>query len=422
MKNRTLLGVVFLMIASVLVVRILFHKKTKQFEVELYKYEVTQFDALKTRKEQKLVELNLSHAKIKDLFIESYDEGSSIIIRDTSFSFLYLKKDYKFNYPSPIYIDCLHQYCIEVIENDRINSIILANELSLKQKYSEAFNKWYPTLKDKWLIKVSKPYNACSKFFPDHSLVVYDQNTMNEFERLLVVYTNDLKDGHLSTSQSLITFDSRTQLTKNQLRPSAVAFFDTNISKERNRILLKTPYTKVFNSHLLGILEYEITKTTFNQDAFQSVVDAAYKEQWKSNSLNSGSMPYANCFGSSNSCNGNNCSQIKVITSGRGDVVVTIKNRDFRVVRHAYIKGGRSFTFDLPDGRYQVFFYSGVGWDPTKPISSSSCNTLRGGFVAEESFTKDNYETLSGHILTYELKLQSHGNFSPKQSSEKEAF
>ncbi len=48
-----------------------------------------------------------------------------------------------------------------------------------------------------------------------------------------------------------------------------------------------------------------------------------------------------------------------------------------------------------------VFFYSGTGWNPNKQMPSSSCNSLRGGFVSNESVTKDNYINLYNQIMIW---------------------
>jgi hypothetical protein len=133
-------------------------------------------------------------------------------------------------------------------------------------------------------------------------------------------------------------------------------------------------------------------------------------------------MPYSNCYGSSNYCE-TDCSEIMIETSPLGsDILVLIKNQYGRVVRHGYIQSGRSFRFNIPDGKYQVFFYSGKGWNPNKKMPSGSCNNLIGGFVEDESVTKDDYITLEGQIVTYQLTLQINGNFKEKASSKDEAF
>jgi hypothetical protein len=47
---------------------------------------------------------------------------------------------------------------------------------------------------------------------------------------------------------------------------------------------------------------------------------------------------------------------------------------------------------------------------------------IRGGFVANEYFGKDESQTLKNQSLTYELILQTNGNFTTKPSNAEEAF
>jgi len=101
--------------------------------------------------------------------------------------------------------------------------------------------------------------------------------------------------------------------------------------------------------------------------------------------------------------------------------LVTIK-RGEAVVRHAFIKAGRSYTFELPDGTYQPFFYYGKGWNPEKVMKQTDCGTLKGGFLTNENFGKDSPQVLSNNILGYELILQQNGNFSTRPSNANEAL
>jgi hypothetical protein len=139
------------------------------------------------------------------------------------------------------------------------------------------------------------------------------------------------------------------------------------------------------------------------------------------NSLSSGATPYKSCFGGNSSCTEWGCSEIKVTTPRSSDVVVTIK-RDGKVVRHAYINANSTFTFQIPNGTYQPFFYYGNGWNPEKKVESSTCQNLKGGFIEGEVFGKDIPQSLNNNVLTYELILQQSGNFSTKPSSSIEAF
>lgn len=153
--------------------------------------------------------------------------------------------------------------------------------------------------------------------------------------------------------------------------------------------------------------------TTGNRP-YQSQQSLAENNPYYNNSLSTGTTPYVN-----SSLRSSNDSQITVSTSANSnsDVVVIVKSVG-EMVRNAYIKAGGSYTFHLPNGRYQVFFYAGKGWNPNKVMP----NGENGGFVANESYSKDSPVTLDYQILTYELIPQRNGNFSTQQSNASEVF
>ena len=144
-------------------------------------------------------------------------------------------------------------------------------------------------------------------------------------------------------------------------------------------------------------------------------------DKYINNSLKNGATPYSYCFGRNKSCSDYGCSQIKVKTPFNSDVMVTIKKND-KVYRHAFIKAGSRYTFEFPNGTYQAFFYYGKGWNPNKVMKQVSCGSLKGGFITDELFSKDNPQSLNNNILEYELVLQQNGNFSTKPSNLDEAF
>ncbi|MEX2409804.1 MAG: hypothetical protein WD607_00290 [Candidatus Paceibacterota bacterium] len=149
--------------------------------------------------------------------------------------------------------------------------------------------------------------------------------------------------------------------------------------------------------------------------------ERAIYEKYINNSLNTGSTPYAYCYGRNTSCTNYGCSDIEVKTPSNSDVIVTIKKGE-TVVRHAYIKAGSSYTFELLNGTYQPYFYYGKGWNPNKVMKQTDCGILKGGFITNENFGKDSPQSLSNNILQYELILQQNGNFSMRPSNPAEAF
>ena len=147
---------------------------------------------------------------------------------------------------------------------------------------------------------------------------------------------------------------------------------------------------------------------------YESKEPSVEDNPYYNNYLSTGSSPYSS-FGRSASDE----SQISVSTSASSncDVVVIIKSRG-EIARNAYIRAGGSYTFYIPNGTYQVFFYGGKGWNPNKVMP----NGLEGGFVANESYSKDSPVSLEYQGLTYELIPQQNGNFSTQQSSANEIF
>ena len=143
-------------------------------------------------------------------------------------------------------------------------------------------------------------------------------------------------------------------------------------------------------------------------------------KQYVNNSLSTGSSPYTSYYGKNYKCPYDQCSGIKVTAPAESDIIVIIKknNQDGKVMSHGYIRAGQTFLFDIPDGTYQTFFYYGEGWNPNKDMG----NGIKGGFVKDEIFSKDNPQDIYSGILTYVLQLQRDGNFQTKGSNRGEVF
>ena len=156
---------------------------------------------------------------------------------------------------------------------------------------------------------------------------------------------------------------------------------------------------------------YQSSQSTPTSSSSSKTIES---DPYYDNYLSTGTVPYtdSDSYYSSES-------NISVSTSYNSncDVVVIIKSHG-QIVRNAYIRAGGSYSFGLPNGNYQVFFYGGKGWNPNKTMP----NGLRGGFVANESYSKDTPISLNYEEVTYELIPRTNGNFSTKQSSANEMF
>lgn len=163
-------------------------------------------------------------------------------------------------------------------------------------------------------------------------------------------------------------------------------------------------FQKFINKHPLSDL---VEEAKYHQREIRS---------YAKNRLQHGDTPFAQFYGK-NPTYGN--SSIVINAPKESDVIVIIKDvrNNNKVKAHAYIHSGKSYTFRLPNGEYQPFFYYGSGWNPQKIHGE-----VIGGFANGEVFSKDNPQLLDYNILTYTLQLTSRGNFRPKDSNSTEAF
>ena len=134
-----------------------------------------------------------------------------------------------------------------------------------------------------------------------------------------------------------------------------------------------------------------------------------------------GATPWADCFGENISCNYYGCSGITVNTSSVDPVVAIVKKNN-RVIKHAYISANSSYTFEVKDGTYQVFFYYGEKWISNLYMPSDECTLLTGGWSENSSVSKDDPIKLKNSTMEYTLSLRTDGNFKPDKSSLKEVF
>lgn len=143
-------------------------------------------------------------------------------------------------------------------------------------------------------------------------------------------------------------------------------------------------------------------------------------KQYLDNSLTTGATPYSSVYGKNYRCPYTQCSGIKVTAPHESDIVVIIKrnNSSGKVIAHGYIKAGGTYQFDIPDGTCQTFFYYGEGWNPNKVMKGG----VKGGFVKDEIFSKDNPQEIYSGVLSYVLQLQRDGNFQTKGSNKLECF
>ena len=147
----------------------------------------------------------------------------------------------------------------------------------------------------------------------------------------------------------------------------------------------------------------------------ESSIEEIWEEKYRGNQLANGAQPYSALYGKNKQ---SGPAGIIVTAPSEEDALVMVKNNNDRVVRHAYIRKGRTYTFHIPAGTYQVYFICGNDWCPEKEAPNGQL-----GYFLYSSVSKDSKIYIGeDQALTYKLQLMEHGNFTPQGASTDEAF
>ncbi|MBE6328892.1 MAG: hypothetical protein E7072_02080 [Bacteroidales bacterium] len=175
---------------------------------------------------------------------------------------------------------------------------------------------------------------------------------------------------------------------------------------------------KAYNEFLHAFPNDKLTeRATFLRDSLlQRESDI---EKYGKNQLPHGSTPYSSYFGANRECTSKFNSDVQVTAPLAFDMIAVIKekNEKGKVVSHAYVCADSTYTFKLANGTYQMFFYIGKGWHPERLME----DTILGGFVSYETYSKDNPVTLYNEVITYQLSMKER-NRSMSESTRAEMF
>jgi hypothetical protein len=356
----------------------------------------------------------------EELCFDKYFElEKAELTKDTLIHFFVYSDKLTFSLFEVDYFDCLLRLCEIEMKNEKLVTNLEDKLYPIRKRYGKLATKWIDEIGiDQFSIE-TKEGSYCDKYELGITLSSINDVALSDFQNFLEEYLANEREVKTLSRNNQSDYDNQLNIGKKGLTETGRSILFSELN--RSPVFLDKHVSFSYQSESLGAINYYFNSKEFKDSRLNEIFDNIYVEQYKNNSLYTGATPYSYCFGNSNSCSGLSCSQIKVKSGGQ-DVLVTVKNRSGEVYRHAYIKSGQSFTFEVYDGRYQVFFYGGTGWNPNKFIKKVNCGNLKGGFVASENVSKDDYLDVHGQIMTYELIMQQNGNFSTKSSNLNEAF
>jgi hypothetical protein len=274
-------------------------------------------------------------------------------------------------------------------------------------------------LVEKYVYELFRLDSICQIFFSQRSLLMIDYDATDDFKNFLkelneaqqrLIRTNEqAKNEYYSLFKQLIS--TLSNFEKGKIND----FFYVE-----NFLLVKKEQL-TYSSKFFGNITYSLSKEVFDSKKYNTTLNDYYDYIYAENSLNNGAAPYSYCYRPDNTRNLYSRSRILVSSPKDSDVLVTVKKQN-KVFSHAYIKADSSFTFNVPNGHYQVFFYTGKGWNPHKVMKKVECGFLKGGFISNEVFGKDGLMDLVDEIIAYRLQKTVIGNFNPKLSNAQEAL
>lgn len=379
-----------------------------------YKEDLKKFESEKNMLYIKLINQDKNASRILDsLYSLTIENAKSF--NNKTVSFLFFSENIKYNLIDFKYLNTLK---IKV-ESELYNYYQLKKYRSgiaeLSKIYGSATQEWEDKLDKEKFFEITTSDN-CRPYFENSDKYRLKDNAISEFNRFLADYTVHQKELQNQDIQIKGKLENQLYNISSTLNANAKRLLSESFDKSE---AINSDY-EFFKFKWAGEEDfaYEIAKKSIDQSYIDNTLEKVYTEQYRLNSLSNGSMPYSYCYGGSNS----GSSSIKV-NAGPEDVLVTVKNNRNVVVRHAYIKAYRTFRINVPNGSYQVFFYYGTGWNPKKFMKDTNCGRLVGGFVANESVSRDpDILHLYNQELQYTLSKQTNGNFSTSGSSKFEAF
>lgn len=414
-KNRTYLIILFSIALVFGGTYILFQNKIEEVKKELKNRSTEDEARLNAQKELLLSRFIAKNPNQEFVFDELCDLSKALSYKDSTIGYFLYSMHLEVQLIDEKYLECVFAKAQSDAINERSDLEFEKQVQLMVDKHGSNARSWSSKLgKDMFMIETNQ--DECSPYFADNDFYTVDPNAFSEFDRFLAEYK--VHENEMSSSNSQIDrqFKSELNKLKGGLSTEAKTRMDENINDES--ALKENKRTFSFNWKGFGEYSYSLTEKEIDFDYIEESMEDVYEIQYRDYSLANGSMPYAYCFGRSNSGG----SGVRV-NAGSSDVLVTIKDMNDRVIRHAFIKASRTFTLNIPNGNYNVYFYYGSGWNPKRFMKDTDCGRLVGGFLRNESVSKDpGVLRLYDGIMVYTLTSQVGGNFSTSGSSKTEAF
>lgn len=386
----------------------------EEVSVNLQQREDENSEAFEEIKQAAYKDLSEQDAEFAEKFNEIFDISVCTKTRDTAVNLFVYGDVLSYDILDLDYVDCVKLKAKNEVINTRVERTIDQKLDSINEVLGGTEEYWINRMKYEKKRFWEKDDYQCIKYFEENYRRIIKPKAFDDLMVLIGKYREDEKIALAKSQENDRVYNAKYNSALRKLNAEGRRIFEERINTRTNVQGMKF----YFSSDYLGDLDYSFKINNYSISDIEQNLDYALEKQYTKNSLSNGSMPYGYCYGTSNY----GSSGVRV-NAGGGDVLVMVKNMSDRVIRHAYIKANRSYTLNIPDGSYRVFFYHGSGWNPHKFMKNTTCGELTGGFINNEAVTKDpSTLTLYSQIMSYTLTQVVNGNFNTAGSSKNEAF
>jgi hypothetical protein len=395
--------------------------RVHQVSTSLAAQELAGQEALALMREPARADFLAHYPEYPDVFDQCWAAGRASSSQDSTVRFLMYASSLPYTKYEAGFYECLALKCRSEVSKRQSRAALDKALRPLQRQYGDEVGRWVGKLGDLAFYHAADASDGrCEACFDDDRAYSFNPAAVGELKEFLAGRAKARAEATRQSAEARARHDRRMAQEREELPPGGHRIFDEEFKGVK--LLLAEDKTFSYSGKYLGWMSDEFPLVEFDERKFNVVLEYVHRDAYQNHSLPNGTTPYAYCYGTANGCSGfGGCSEIVVNTPSNSDVLVTIKQNDI-VQRHAYIRAGNSYTFHLPNGVYQPFFYYGMGWNPKRRLEGTDCGNLQGGFMLNEHVGKDDAQGLKNQILTYSLTLQLNGNFSTRASNLQEAL
>tara|TARA_R110000737_G_scaffold336727_1_gene356401 strand:+ start:12239 stop:13507 length:1269 start_codon:yes stop_codon:yes gene_type:complete len=360
-------------------------------------------------------QFNKEYPKHQYYFNEVLSASVGKKYRDTIVSYFIYSNSLRINTYDLRYTTCLFDRAAERASKSIADEKFEKGIRKLEIEHGALAQEWANKIGQDKFLKIDI-LDDCAPYYKEARRYALNEKAISDFDEFLKEYNRQQNSTKFESERTKAQYRNEIDRLKANLNPKEKSLLEQQL--ENNTALKMGNNRFTFSGDELGSFDYTIPRWAIDEKILNDAMDIVYTEQYKTNSLKNGAMPYGYCYGY-----GNTGPSTITVNTGNSDVLVMLKNSNDLVVRHFYVQANNHHSVKINNGYYNVYFYYGEGWNPKKQMKDAVCGPLVGGFIYYEQLSKDPSQlSLHNDGIEYTLTKVVNGNLQTVPSSINEAL